>query len=111
MGTTFVRRIYCALLRLHPGGFRGRFGAEMLYAFDDAAELYGASWLLRDLAISLVRQRVFRSREDDEAFDSQEQIGLMAGAYPLARPPHLTVGKLSLALVLSALLMMLIRPL
>ncbi len=107
--TTFARQVYCVLLGLHPGGFRSRFGAEMLYAFDDATEAYGASWLLKDLALSLVRQRVFRS-EGEEQVEVDDGIGLMAGTYPGFRPPHLTVGKVALAIVFSSLLSALIRP-
>ncbi len=49
------RRLYGWLVRLHPPEFRGRFGREMVYAFD-AAGAADARELLEDAVISLVRQ-------------------------------------------------------
>jgi hypothetical protein len=96
-----ARAVYCVLLRLHPRGFADDFGGEMLRVFDDAAETYGTSWLLGDAVVSLGRQRLVRSQAEQSVVASP--FCLLAGNYPDVKPPHLTAGKLSLALVLTLL--------
>jgi hypothetical protein len=55
-----LRRIYRCVLRLHPPGFRIRFGDEILSIFDQAkGRLYGFR-LLMDSMLSLVRQWTLR---------------------------------------------------
>jgi hypothetical protein len=105
-----VRWCYSILLRLHPTGFRQRFAGEMLATFDEAIAAYGVPWLLADAVASLLRQRVIRAFNAVEDPAATATIGLMAGTYPTYRPPHLTVGKLSLAFLLSLLLIPLIQP-
>ena len=51
-----TRSLYRSLLWLHPPAFRREFGGEMLWIFDEAAATEGASRLLADGVISLVRQ-------------------------------------------------------
>jgi hypothetical protein len=54
------RRLYRFLLWLHPLAFRQRFGAELLWIYDEtAAEGYGP--LFTDLVGSLFRQWAFHS--------------------------------------------------
>lgn len=53
-----TRSVYRALLRLHPPEFRRRFAAEMLWIFDEAAEVHGSLSLLADGFVSLLRQWV-----------------------------------------------------
>ncbi len=105
-----ARTFYRTLLRLHPRGFRARFGDEMLLLFDEAVEGYGGWWLVGELVVSLARQRVLRAGVEDGISPAEECVGLMAGTYPVFRPPHLTWGKLSAAFVLSLLLTALVRP-
>jgi hypothetical protein len=103
MTRTIARLIYAALLGLHPKGFVERFGGEMLRVFDEAAESYGLAWLLGDAALSLFRQRIFRTEDEAELAAAEVRFGLLAGTYPRVRPPHLTSGKLSAAFVLTLL--------
>jgi hypothetical protein len=51
-----LRPLYRCLLRLHPPGFRRRFGDEMLSIFDQAAGKAAAFKLLADGLLSLARQ-------------------------------------------------------
>ena len=56
-----VRVLYRCLVRLHPAVFRLRFEEEMFWIFDEAAKSWGASSLLGDAILSLLRQRLIRS--------------------------------------------------
>jgi hypothetical protein len=53
--------LYSFLIRLHPTCFRERFGEQMLSIFDDSVRQRGGIHLLADAALSLLRQRLFRS--------------------------------------------------
>lgn len=108
MSANTVRALYVALLGLHPGSFRRSFGDEMLFAFDDAVEEFGSFWLLKDVAFSLIRQRLFR--RSDERPNALSSCGFMSGTYPLVGPSELTVGKFFLGFILSLILFMTIRP-
>ena len=55
-----LRHLYCCALRLHPSGFRQRFGEEMLSIFDHAQGRFAAFRLLLDAAGSLSRQWLLR---------------------------------------------------
>ena len=54
-----IRRLYIWLLRLHPEGFRQRFGDEMLADFDDTSNR-AQGRLIADSLVSLFRQWVLR---------------------------------------------------
>lgn len=56
-----LRSLYRWLLRLHPPGFRRRFGDEMLLIFDQAVGKAAALKLLGDGMLSLARQWGLRS--------------------------------------------------
>jgi hypothetical protein len=56
-----LRLLYSWLLRLHPEGFRQRFGEEMLSIFDHAEKGPAAAKLVADALLSLVRQWTLRS--------------------------------------------------
>jgi hypothetical protein len=56
-----LRHLYRCALRLHPPGFRKRFGAEMLSIFDQSKEKRASLRLLLDVAMSLSRQWLLRS--------------------------------------------------
>lgn len=105
-----ARTAYIAILSLHPREFRRSFGGEMLLVFDEAAEAYGASWLLADAATSLLRQRLLRWPGDEHQLVAPAEQSLLAGTYPMLRSPHLTARKLSLAFLLSLLSLTLIGP-
>lgn len=48
-----LRRVYRSVLRLHPPGFRRRFGDEMLSIFDQIPGRFAALRLLLDGFVSL----------------------------------------------------------
>ena len=54
------RWLYTVVLRLHPRGFRERFGAEMLDIFDQESRSGNRGTLLIDGVISAFRQRALR---------------------------------------------------
>ncbi|SNT38035.1 hypothetical protein SAMN05421770_11025 [Granulicella rosea] len=101
MPQLIVRKLYRALLRLHPECFRASFAPEMMRVFDEAWIEYGAAWLLGDAALSLLRQWCLRSPEDAQLAGPDARFGLLAGSYPVGGPPHLTMAKLSAALLLT----------
>jgi hypothetical protein len=55
-----LRQIYRGVLRLHPPGFRRRFGDEILSIFDQAKGKLFAFRLLIDSILSLIRQWTLR---------------------------------------------------
>jgi len=55
-----LRPLYRCLLRLHPPGFRQRFGDEMLSIFDHSEGKRAGAKLLADGLLSLVRQWTLR---------------------------------------------------
>jgi len=56
-----TRSLYRGLVWLHPRAFRSEFGDEMLWIFDESSA-FGASSLLTDGVISLLRQWLLRTR-------------------------------------------------
>ena len=52
-----VRSVYQLILRVHPAAFRGEFGEEMLWIFDEECRRGRALRMLFDGVLSLVRQR------------------------------------------------------
>jgi len=54
------RRLYHALVGLHPPAFRREFAPEMLWIYDEAQEERGAA-LLADALLSLARQWLLRT--------------------------------------------------
>jgi hypothetical protein len=55
-----IRRLYHLLVRLHPQGFRDRFGNEMLLIYDDVSDSRGRASLFADAILSAFRQHVLR---------------------------------------------------
>lgn len=58
MRSVVVRSIYRFLLRHHPTSFRERFGAEMLWIYDEEAKHGVPVRLLCDGVLSLLRQHI-----------------------------------------------------
>src|ERR1043166_587043 len=56
----FYRMAYRCLVRLHPRAFREEFGEEMLWIFEEAEMTHGATRLLTDGLVSLIRQWIVR---------------------------------------------------
>jgi hypothetical protein len=54
-----MKMLYQGLVALHPPAFRHQFGAEMELIFDESGRPLG---LLADVAVSLVRQWILRTR-------------------------------------------------
>jgi hypothetical protein len=61
--TQVVRSTYRLILRMHPASFRGRFGDEMQWIFDEEQRRGGAARLVFDGVLSLIRQRAKIERE------------------------------------------------
>ena len=57
-----TRHLYRLLSQRHPREFRNRFGDEMLWIFDEAANGLGAASLFFDASQSLARQWLCRVR-------------------------------------------------
>ena len=72
-----TRTLYRWLVRLHPSAFRLRFEEELLWIFDESSGASGATPLVYDAAISLLRQWVVRSGMWKWA------LGGIAGALPV----------------------------
>jgi hypothetical protein len=64
---TISRLIYRSILRLHPRAFRERFSKEMLWIFDEEFRHKGAFQMLRDGAISLMRQH---AKNDGDSYEN-----------------------------------------
>jgi hypothetical protein len=79
-----ARKLYLVLLRLHPNGFRSGFADEMLGVFDEARETFGDTWLLREAALSVLRQRVLRVAVPAVPV----RLGLLSGSYADLGPTH-----------------------
>jgi len=62
-----MRILYAFLLRLHPRAFRERFAEEMLAIFDEAPSV----GFLGDAVLSLVRQWMFRPKQQPDAVAAQ----------------------------------------
>lgn len=55
-----TRRLYRALVQLHPLTFRRQFAAEMLWIFDEATTAGGVGPFFADGLVSLARQWLIR---------------------------------------------------
>lgn len=62
---SFARLLYRLLLRLHPAGFRQRFGQEMLWIFDSAS--HQTAYMLYDGARSVIIQHAKFEMQEDAA--------------------------------------------
>ena len=89
-----IRRLYRAILRLHPSGFRERFGEEILSIFDETPGRLIKTKLLADGVVSMLRQGGLRSRFRQEPMQefSPESVPLFEsiGAF---RPRSSALGQ------------------
>jgi hypothetical protein len=102
--TRLQRRIYGAVLRLHPAAFRAEFGREMALDFEDALRDRGFAPLLGDATLSLARQwtgHVLPVREVEQPVPSHP---FLAGQYFMVDRGRLTAFDLVCASALSVLL-------
>jgi uncharacterized protein (TIGR03435 family) len=98
------RRIYGAIVRLHPVDFRNEFGREMTLDFEDALHTFGLGRLGRDVLWSLARQwsaRILSSAPDPI---SAPRPSLLAGDYVMIRDKAFTPFELGRGVAASATL-------
>lgn len=116
--TTLQRRVYAAIVRLHPPAFRREFGHEMLLDFEESHDDIGVAFLCADAVQSAARQWTRTLLALIPAVLSAPkpapQPSLLAGRYAVAtlggpRPTHLLLATLisasfyfALALTLTA---------
>jgi hypothetical protein len=62
-----ARLLYRLLLRLHPAGFRNRFGEEMLWIFDLSSSAAETAYILCDGARSVFMQHAKFDPQDEPA--------------------------------------------
>lgn len=109
--STLQRRIYRAVISLHPADFRNQFGRDMARDFDDALGQRGFTPLLGDAMLSLARQwkaRALTGPELDPVL-AQSAPGhpFLAGQYVMVdEGSSLTAFDLASASVLSILLIL-----
>jgi len=102
--THLQRRIYGAVIRLHPAAFREEFGSEMAHDCEDALQARGFAALLGDAIVSLGRQWKARALAPREAEQPVTSHPFLAGQYFMVDQGRLTVFDLACASVLSAML-------
>ena len=74
-----LRHIYRGVLRLHPPGFRRRFGDELLSIFDQAKGRLSAFRLLMDSILSLIRQWTLRPEFWNDSVSAPARQGALDG--------------------------------
>jgi hypothetical protein len=90
---SLARLLYRLLLRLHPAGFRQRFGQEMLWIFDSAS--HQTAYMLFDGARSVIIQHA--------KFEMQEDV---AAPFCLeVKASSLTLARLGQAALLSTVVL------
>ena len=104
------RRIYCALLRLHPAEFRRQFGRDMARDCEDALRERGFGPLLGDAMLSLARQWRVRALAGPETAPATEAVPghpFLSGQYiVVTHGSSLTAFDLVSASALSILLVL-----
>jgi hypothetical protein len=87
-----MRRIYIALLRLHPRRFRERFAEEMIGIFDEESKNGRPLRLLVDAAASALRQRAFRAPRTGPAMACADSIQGRAPMFQTIEPQPLNLA-------------------
>lgn len=105
--STFSRLVYRSILHLHPRAFRDRFSTEMLWIFDEECHQRGAFRMVRDGAISLVRQ--YTKNYDDSCRTQITGIGCQVVA-PRISPTRVVQAGLAASILLLAFVFALGRP-
>jgi uncharacterized protein (TIGR03435 family) len=99
------RRLYKAIVRIHPADFRDEFGREMMLDFEDAVHTYGLGCLWRDGLWSLVRQWSARILSGGPEPSSTPRPSLLAGQYVMICEERLTMIELGRGLIGSVMLL------
>ncbi len=102
--THLQRRIYGAVIRLHPAAFREEFGSEMAHDCEDAVHARGFAPLLGDAIVSLARQWKLTALAPREAAQPVASHPFLAGQYFMVDQGHLNLFDLACASVLSLML-------
>jgi hypothetical protein len=103
--TGMLRLAYRAIVRLHPAGFRERFGEEMIWIFEEESGRGRAGRLLLEGLVSLVRQSL---RGEEEMVAVAAGFGLLPTGLRTG-PRRMVQGGFALAMVLAAA-MLLVGP-
>jgi uncharacterized protein (TIGR03435 family) len=106
--SNFQRRVYGAIVRLHPADFRNEFGCEMALDFEEVLESNGFVALYFDALLSLGRQWAACVFPETTSQDSIAGQSLLAGQYVMISRGCLTFFDLARASVLSLMLFLLI---
>jgi hypothetical protein len=95
-----MQRLYKLLIRLHPKAFRDRFGSEMLFTFEEARQTEGPTRLITDGVLSVLRQWIVSSRNEQSALRVSENASPM---FALLTPggPSFQISRLILGGVIS----------
>ena len=104
--STLQRRIYGAVLGLHPAAFRNQFGREMMLDFDDALEQRGFPALIGDAFLSLARQWKEHALTGPELEQPVPSHPFLAGQYFMVDQGRLSAFTLARASLLSAMLLL-----
>src|SRR5260370_34926645 len=96
--SSFRRRLYGVIVRMHPANFRDEFGREMMLDFEDALHSYGLGCLWRDVCWSLPRQWSARIRSSSPDPISVPRPTLLAAGYVMIREKAFTPRELGLGL-------------
>jgi uncharacterized protein (TIGR03435 family) len=83
--THLQRRLYSAVLRLHPAAFRDEFGREMALDFEDALRDRGFAALFGDAILSLGRQWAICLASSDDEIANPQTPSLLDGNYVMIR--------------------------
>lgn len=102
--SSFRRRLYVVVVRMHPADFRDEFGREMMLDYEDALHTYGLGRLWRDVLWSLARQWAACVLSGAPEQSSTLRPSLLAGQYVMIREERLTMIELGRGLVVSAML-------
>jgi hypothetical protein len=104
----FQRRVYGAIVRLHPADFRHQFGCEMALDFEDTVASNGFVALYFDALLSLGRQWVACVFPEATPQNSIAGQSLLTGQYVMISQGCLTFVDLARASLLSFMLFLLI---
>ena len=101
--TITQRRLYAAIIRLHPADFRNRFGLEMLLDFEDASATNHPANLYLDALRSILRQ--WASHLFSPSLELlPAQASLLSGQYVSLSQPNPSPFELLRASCIAALL-------
>ena len=102
---TLQRKLYAAVLRLHPAAFRNQFGREMALDFEDALASSGFASLCLDALLSLGRQWTAHLLPCPTEQLPARRLSLLAGDYVMLSPGGPPPFAIARASILATLLL------